>query len=300
MAEAEGQSAQPHRATRSSLACAPCRYKHLRCDGKKPACSRCIIDKKECTYHASRRRGNPRPKHTQESSTTTMSDSSPAPTFESQGCFHLPPPLTLSENDADLPRPTSDSVLLGLYYEFFHAAHPCVLPRQFLNIYSKESAIQPLLLVLDYIGSLFATSTSSIPLHQDIEIYLASIRSRTRSITGFDVQAVLLYSIAIYWCNEPDTGVELLDEAIRLALELGMNRREFALENHQNDPVLAESWRRTWWQIYVTDAHIAGSTHKFPFRCSHLEMTVDLPCEELDYALGVSGSILSHNSREEN
>lgn len=295
MAEAESQSAQPHtRATRSSLACAPCRYKHLRCDGKKPACGRCTVDKKECTYHASRRGGNPRPKQTQESSTTTMSDSSPAPTFDGQGCFELPPPLTLSENNADLTRPGSDSVLLGLYYQFFHPAHPCVLPRQFLNIYSQESAIQPLLLVLDYIGSLFATSTSCKPLHPDIQTYLASIRSRTRSITGFDVQAVLLYSIAIYWCNEPDIGVELLDEAIRLALDLGMNRREFARENDRKDPVLAESWRRTWWQIYITDAHIAGSTHKFPFRCSHLEMTVDLPCEELDYASGVSENILFH------
>lgn len=94
--------------------------------------------------------------------------------------------------------------------------------------------------------------------------------------------------IAIYWCNEPDTGVELLDEAIRLALELGMNRRDFAQENSQNDPILAESWRRTWWQIYITDAHIAGSTHKYPFRCSHIEMTVDLPCEEVHYASGVS------------
>lgn len=195
MAEAEGRSAQPHTlATRSSLACAPCRYKHLRCDGKKPACSRCKVDKKECSYHASRRRGNTRPKPTQESSTTTLSDSSSPPTFDSQGCFDLPPPLILTENNADLPPTTSETVLLGLYYESFHAAHPCVLPRRFLNAYSGESAIQPLLLVLNYIGSLFATSTSSSSLLQDIQKYLDSIRSRTRFITGFDVQAVLLYS----------------------------------------------------------------------------------------------------------
>jgi hypothetical protein len=82
--------------------------------------------------------------------------------------------------------------------------------------------------------------------------------------------------------------VDLLDETIRLALELGINRQEFAQENSRGDPILAESWRRTWWQIYITDAHIAGSTHKFPFRTSNIEMTVDLPCEELDYELGVS------------
>lgn len=289
MAAMENQSAQPPmRASRSSLACAPCRYKHLRCDGKKPVCTRCSVDKKECTYHASRRRGNPRPRPSQESSTTTLSESSPAPAFDDQGCFNLLPSATFNTNHVDSSQATSESITLGLYYEFFHSAHPCVLPRQSLNKYSKGQEIQPLLLVMNYIGSLFATSTSMESLQQEIQNYLVSLRSRTRSVTGFDVQAVLLYSITIYWCNEPDTGVDLLDETIRLALELGINRQEFAQENSRGDPILAESWRRTWWQIYITDAHIAGSTHKFPFRTSNIEMTVDLPCEELDYELGVS------------
>ncbi|KAJ5378123.1 uncharacterized protein N7496_005532 [Penicillium cataractarum] len=300
----DNETAQPPgRATRSSLACAPCRYKHLRCDGKKPACSRCTVDKKECTYHASRRRGNPRQKQSQESSTTTttVSDSSPASILENQRYFDLPVQVALNNNNVDLPQANSESILLGLYYEFFHAAHPCVLPRQFLNTYANQSAIQPLLLVLNYIGSLFASSMSSDSLHQEIQTYLVSIRNRTRSITGFDVQAVLLCSIAIYWCNEPDAGVELVDEAIRLALELGMNRQEYADENSQNDPILAESWRRTWWQIYITDTHIAGSTHKFPFRCSNIEMTVNLPCEERDYESGIiprPRSLQEYDNRE--
>ncbi|KAJ5152640.1 uncharacterized protein N7482_009118 [Penicillium canariense] len=287
MSDTVEQSNQPPaRATRSSLACAACRYKHLRCDGKKPACSRCVVDRKECIYHASRRRGNPRSKQSQESSTTTVSDSSPPPTLDNQTYFNLPSSATSLETDISSLTSNSESVLLGLYYEFFHAAHPCVLPRQFLSCYSSESAIQPLLLVLHYIGSLFATSISSELPHQDAQKALASIRSGNHPITGFDVQAVLLYSIAIYWCNEPDLGVELLDEAIHLALELGMNRQEFAQQNAQNDPILEESWRRTWWQIYITDAHIAGSTHKYPFRTNQIEMTVDLPCEEYDYASG--------------
>ena len=37
------------------LACTYCRYKHLRCDGKSPTCSRCRADGRECQYLKSRR-----------------------------------------------------------------------------------------------------------------------------------------------------------------------------------------------------------------------------------------------------
>ncbi|KAB8235651.1 fungal specific transcription factor domain-containing protein [Aspergillus alliaceus] len=71
-----------------------------------------------------------------------------------------------------------------------------------------------------------------------------------------------------------------------MALELGLNKQRFALENENGGVVLEESWRGTWWQIYVTDAHITGSTHTFPFRTSNVEMDVDLPCKEDEYEAG--------------
>lgn len=51
------------KATRSSLACLPCRSRHLKCDGKKPQCSRCAEADpdtgtgKACSYAQSRRGG---------------------------------------------------------------------------------------------------------------------------------------------------------------------------------------------------------------------------------------------------
>ncbi|KAJ6091560.1 hypothetical protein N7467_003529 [Penicillium canescens] len=108
----------------------------------------------------------------------------------------------------------------------------------------------------------------------------------TRSLTAFDVQAVLLYSIVVYWCNEPDRGVELLDEAIRMAVSIGMNRKESSQTYGHGDSFLEESLRRTWWVIYITDAHIAGSTHTYPFRTSSIDITTDLPCEEDEYESG--------------
>ncbi|ODM17244.1 hypothetical protein SI65_06919 [Aspergillus cristatus] len=52
----EGSRLSVRPVCRSSVACAACRYKHHRCDGQKPACSRCIASAKECIYPLSRRR----------------------------------------------------------------------------------------------------------------------------------------------------------------------------------------------------------------------------------------------------
>jgi hypothetical protein len=60
------------------------------------------------------------------------------------------------------------------------------------------------------------------------------------------VQALLLYSIAVYWSNEIERALELLDNAICNALDLGMHLCEFAILNGNGDPVLEECWRRTW------------------------------------------------------
>ena len=43
--------------TRSSLACLLCRSRHLKCDGSRPHCKRCVEDAKQCQYTRSRRGG---------------------------------------------------------------------------------------------------------------------------------------------------------------------------------------------------------------------------------------------------
>jgi hypothetical protein len=40
--------------------------------------------------------------------------------------------------------------------------------------------------------------------------------------------------------------------------------------------------------VYITDAHIAGSTHTFPSQKSNVEITTGLPREEQQYESGVS------------
>lgn len=177
--------------------------------------------------------------------------------------------------------------LLDLYYEFFHAAHPCVLPRRFIMHRLFEDELQLLVKVIHHVGSLFAPMDRPERGQDLIESALSDFRCGTRVPNSFDVQALLLYSIAVYWRNEPNAGTALLEETIRMATGLGMHRREFAEQNGRGVAVLEESWRRTWWQIFIADAHIAGSAHTFSFRTSGVDMTVDLPCEEHEYEAGV-------------
>lgn len=271
--------AQSRPANRSSAACAACRYKHHRCDGRRPACTRCVANSKECIYLPSRRRGNPNPRHPRFSSPEIVNEDPTQLSLQTIGDDN--------RNDGIVGNECPSPLLLNLYYDFFHAAHPCLLPRTYLDLLLTRDAALSLLRVICYIGSLFSLSVSSEERRQDVQEALAGIRARVRPITGFDVQAVLLYSIAIYWSNEPEHGTALLDEAIEMAVELGMNRKDFATQHGDGNPVLEESWRRTWWLFYITDAHIAGSTHVFPFRTGNIDKTVDLPCEEHEYESGV-------------
>jgi hypothetical protein len=179
--------------------------------------------------------------------------------------------------------------LLTKYYVFFHVAHPCVLPRWslLLRLDGEPIVSDTLLPVLLYIGSIYTNMVDSGPLAKAASQAVSTARRRSGPLSPYYIQALLLYAIAVYWCNEPERGRDLLNEVICMALTLGMQKMDFALQYGQGDPVLQESWRRTWWMIYITDAHIAGSTHSFPTKSGAVEMTAGLPCEEHKYESGV-------------
>ncbi|KAM5490602.1 hypothetical protein MaudMau93_002406 [Microsporum audouinii] len=291
---------------RVSLACVQCRSRHLKCDAKAPRCSRCQADGKQCTYLKSRRGGRRRP----------ASSPSPVPADLPMhalppDCTSLPVPDENVFNDvySGVPRsipmvtptrattssgssPTHSEAqtddLLNMYYKYFHISHPCVLPRWSFQIRLAQDPVtmRPLLLTMQYIGALFTPSVSSASLEPEVLQAFAEFRASGAKPTGYHVQALLLYSIAVYWCNEIERGLKLLDETIRIALDLEMHLDSFAQRYGENNRLLEESWRRTWWQLYVVDGHVAGSTHTFPFRTSHIQPTTALPCEEELYEKG--------------
>jgi hypothetical protein len=309
---------------RVALACVQCRSRKVKCDATLPNCNRCQADEKICEFQKSRRGGRPRRPTTvllntpkidalaqkQHQSTSDWSDiscitlehrqasydSSNSISTESstQSVTGTPDsashPSTITLGEATFTRTQIDQ-LLSSYYIFFHTAHPCVLPKWklHLQLVSEPIAAEVLLPVLLYIGSIFLKSTiDSAPLAIAARDAFTSAQSRPGPLSPYYLQALLLYAIAVYASNESERGRELVNEVVISALSVGMHRVHYATQHGQGDPVLEESWRRTWWMIYITDAHIAGSTHTFPTQTNEVEITTGLPCEEQQYQSGVS------------
>lgn len=105
---------------------------------------------------------------------------------------------------------------------------------------------------------------------------------------GFSVQAMMLFAVGLHANNEPDKAGQVLQLAINLALEIGLNRAEFAILNGSGDRVMVEGWKRTWWSLFVINGLFAGVNPSITFRLRDVASDVPLPCEESEYLSGVS------------
>lgn len=310
-------------ALRVSLACVPCRSRHVRCDGKRPQCKRCSSEGKWCIYEQSRRGGltraalaarrdastsqRRRPTSTHvdlessRSQTSSMTNAAPDLSvldgFSSQTAFERsldPGDISLSNDDTTASTPSltaSGDPLLDVYYKYFHRLHPFVPPQRHLARLLADPAnqmkLKPLVAMMKFIGSLYAECENS----HELKATAAAARIERQRCSpkpdAFTVQCHLLSSMALYWFGEESQSREEMTSGVNLALELGMHDRHFAGANGCGDAVLQESWRRTWWSLFVIDAFYAAMTHVTTFPTCEVEATTELPCEEEEYESGV-------------
>lgn len=290
---------------RVSLACITCRNRHTKCDARLPICSQCRETGRSCKYTPSRRgrgrRSETRKQHMTDGGQFETDIPRRGVDYQSRSgsdgdlcgfTVNRSPSLTPSQvnvHRASLTvysEPDQPTKFLDLYYAYFHDAHPIVLPRQFLNrrLEVNKASLQHLLPVMEFIGSLFAANPSKEIQRVRAESILSS---DNLPVTGFTVQALLIFAIAVHASNQFVRAREILDRGIQIALEINMQSKSFATANAQGCSVLEESWRRTWWFLYVTDGIFAGIRHCLTFSLFNIETDVDLPCEEVDYHSGV-------------
>jgi hypothetical protein len=185
------------------------------------------------------------------------------------------------------PRTLEERCIEG-FFRFFHGGHPFVLPRESLQPIAKGGTIEPLLAAMRWVGSLY------IPVDQESHrqhlkntaLRLASDPQQTQD--AFLLQAKMVLIVGLDGSTENEKARELLGEAERMVLQLGMNSRSFATLNGQSTPVIEESWRRTWWDLFVIDGMIAGVHRATNFLLFDVPADVSLPCEEHQYLAGVS------------
>lgn len=178
----------------------------------------------------------------------------------------------------------SSQGLLAAYYVYFHPAHPFLLPQlQMLELFSKGQ-FSHLELAIQYIGSLYIPPFRRGAQAEQLQTILAQADLPR---DGIMVQAMLLFSIGLHMSDQEEQSSHIMQSTIDLALELGMDKRDFAIRNGAHSAILEESWRRTWWEIFIIDGMSAGVNPQYTLRlCGH-QSSIDLPCEEADYARGV-------------
>ncbi|KAE8453374.1 hypothetical protein EG329_010235 [Mollisiaceae sp. DMI_Dod_QoI] len=206
----------------------------------------------------------------------------------------LPSPvdLPLFDNGQELvsfePKPLPSGLELRercieAFYYHFYPAHPFVLPRHNFYALRKERPIDHLEACMRYVGSFYVPQAPTVALGLEAErsVYHPECRK-----DGFRVQAMLILAIGLDGYTYQEKALQILLDAQDLALELGMNKRDYALMNGNGSEVLSESWRRTWWELYIVDGMIAGVHQKSTFRMKEIPADVALPCEEKEFASG--------------
>lgn len=182
---------------------------------------------------------------------------------------------------------------LDSYYYNFYAAHPFVLPKEFLLRHIRETGqkLEHLTAAMRYIGSLYldAGPVGASFLDEALRLCYASNSPKD----GFLVQALLLLIVGLDGSCQQDKARDLLADCERIAVEIALNTRQFATLHGRGSPVLEESWRRTWWDLYVCDGMVAGVHRVTNFLLFDMAADVALPCEEAEYLSGASHYLLT-------
>lgn len=215
----------------------------------------------------------------------TPSSTSPQRASISTGILacHVPWPMIPPRNDLNEERlgPNRDpwfhdDRFLRLFYENFHVAHPILVPNATYHDRQYPDFLQ---LIVNFVGSHYVPSSPSQQYRDKAVAELGCNPDRSPCM----VQAWLIYSIAIYARGEWQEAQDAFSRSVEIALELGMNRAEFAASLHPENSIEAESMRRTWWELYVTDVFMAAPFKNNTFQCSTMAPEVALPCEEAAY-----------------
>ncbi|KAL4869232.1 hypothetical protein BDV12DRAFT_168135 [Aspergillus spectabilis] len=281
----------------SSVACIPCRRRHLKCDALIPACTRCRTTITDCHYIQSRRglwkmARNASTKSLNESDSSqsieAFSDWLHATAFSSEASIDATQDIPLLPDDtlinfSELELITPDVAydpMIQLYYQSFHHSHPIMIPRKALNTSLCYLIPSHIISIMRYVGAHYYPDPS---LKETFRQAAFSCLSDPKLQAGFRVQALLLLAIADHsHCHEQNAH-RLMETAIDLALEIGMHHASFARKHSYSHSVLAESWRRTYWELYVTDGLLSAMQEKSPFRLYHQRADVQLPCSEKLY-----------------
>jgi hypothetical protein len=178
--------------------------------------------------------------------------------------------------------------LINAYYEHFHRFHPFVLPKSFFEKFHQDpvhnTKMAPLSEMMRLIGAIYTSKDWSVTLQQSVDNMLA----QSGPPDLYLVQCRMLYCVALFWHLRIDEAKVQVGIARDDSLALGLHLEEFTNGETDEHPVLKESSRRTWWQLYIIDGYVDGTLGTMDYRLFDVPATAHLPCELHEYETGVS------------
>ncbi|KAK5713274.1 hypothetical protein LTR17_017689 [Elasticomyces elasticus] len=183
------------------------------------------------------------------------------PHFNFQGLSTPTPTTTATTLDIPPAWPTAvdQEALINTFYSNFYASHPFLVP---LRQYTSQNYPDYLNLTICFIGSHYTnhqTLTATSTLRDAVATALATPDAQT----VHRVQALILYATILHARHEPHHAQTVILRAATIALALGMDSLSFARDNAAGNPLVEESLRRTWWELYTVDLYIAA-LHRQP------------------------------------
>ncbi|CAI6339111.1 unnamed protein product [Periconia digitata] len=278
----------------SPLACEACRLRHLKCDGVSPICGRCAAQSVTCNYTPSRR-GRGRRAHRRATSPPPQPPLPPlatpaTPVSLSNGPIHpqsgsIPASSSLNTSTPWSLRAADRDRLVGLFYSHFFRAHPFLVPK---TSYVAQQYPRYLDLAVCFVGLHYAKPAlaDAASLREAVSVAMSEIDEHT----VHRVQALILYAIVLHSSQRAEEAASCIARASTIATGLGMNTPEFALANANanvnGSPVIAESLRRTWWELHTVDVYTAAINRRPVYETLSVVSYPLLPCNQKLYEAG--------------
>ncbi|KAI1488773.1 N-terminal binuclear Zn cluster-containing/DNA binding domain-containing protein [Biscogniauxia mediterranea] len=182
------------------------------------------------------------------------------------------------------PQQTVPERCIDSFYHHFFPGHPAVLHKPHLLKMAKERNLEHLMAAIRWVGSLYIDVGPSRATF--FEEAMRLVHAPDVAKDGFLVQAMVILLIGLDGSRQQEKAKEILLSAERIAIEIQLYTRAYATMHGGGNPRLEESWRRTWWDLFVVDGMIAGVHRQTSFLLFDIVADVGLPCEEHEYASG--------------
>ncbi|KAF7588993.1 hypothetical protein BBP40_004924 [Aspergillus hancockii] len=167
--------------------------------------------------------------------------------------------------------------LVNYYFSNFHPAHPILLPQ---SLYVTQGYPDYLQGVVQFVGGHYASAPVSWATREEtVQAIMGSNSPQTPEM----VQARLICALAVHARYELMDSFTIFQAATDLAIQLGMDSASFATQHGNQNRMLEESLRRTWWELVFSEGIMSGLYRHQRFTRTTYFSDVLLPCEEADY-----------------